>query len=71
MPTNDPTWLEQRITWDFYVVSGLGRMRYGTFNTDFYKQFCPGGIVLSALHPPRKVPERTYKNAKKISIEQR
>jgi len=69
MPANDPTFLEGQIEWQFLVERRVNRVRYGTYGIFFYKQFLPGGIVLSTPHPPRKIPKKLYEIAKKRSVE--
>ena len=65
MPANDPTFLERQIKWQFYVSRRENRVRYGTYGPSFYKQFLPGGIVISPMHQPRKVPKTLYEIAER------
>lgn len=70
MPSNDPTFLERQITWQFHVSRRENRVRYGTYGSFFYKQFLPGGIVISGQHQPRKIPLQLYQMAEKRRVEQ-
>ena len=70
MPANDPTFLERQIQWHFLVERRENRVRYGTYGPFFYKQFLPGGIVISRQHQPRKIPKKLYEIAKRQSTEQ-
>ena len=59
--------LETLITWDFSVAEQHNQARYGTWHGLFYKQYMPGGTVISALHPPKLIPKALYDHAKKIA----
>ena len=59
--------LEDVIEWQFIVSQQGFTGRYGTFNDRYWKQFLPGGIVVSGLHPPRPIEKVLYDRAKKIS----
>jgi len=63
------TSLEEVITWEFSVANQFSQARYGTFDGRHWKQFMPGGTILSALHPPKAIPKAQYDHAKKISKE--
>jgi len=65
MPSNEPSWLERRIDWRFVVEHAGNRVRYGLFREQHYKQFLPGGIVISKLHQPRKIPSELYEMAQR------
>ena len=55
------------INWQFHVVEQIHHARYGTFNNQFWKQYLPGGTVVTPLHPPKAIPKALYDHAKKIS----
>ena len=59
--------LEELIEWHFHVAEQHYHARYGTFNNQFWKQYLPGGTVVTLLHPPKKIPKALYDHAKKIA----
>jgi len=61
------TRLEELIEWQFHVAEQIHHARYGTFNNQFWKQYLPGGTIITALHPPKKIPKAHYDKAKKIA----
>ena len=59
--------LEEVIEWHFHVAEQHNHARYGTFDNRYWKQFLPGGTVVTPLHPPKAIPKALYDHAKKIS----
>ena len=59
--------LEELITWDFIASEQHNQVRYGTLGNAYWKQFLPGGVVISPLHPPNRIPKPIYVHAKKIA----
>jgi len=59
--------LEDCIEWHFHVVEQHNQARYGVLGEAYWKQFMPAGVLISALHSPKKIPKAIYDHAKKIA----
>ncbi len=66
-PSTNP--LEKIIEWQFIASEQHNQVRYGTWRAMYYKQFLPGGIVISGLHPPKLISKAVYEHARKVSKE--
>lgn len=64
-PTITP--LEAIIEWHFQVTEQNNHARYGTYDNRHWKQFLPGGVIISPLHPPKAIPKAVFDHAKKIA----
>lgn len=59
--------LEDVIEWQFHVAEQHYHARYGTYHNRYWKQFLPGGNIITPLHPPKAITKGVYYYAKKIA----
>jgi len=54
------------IIWDFSVTEQGFVARYGHMGQEYFKQFMPYGLEITARHPPQRIDRKVYELARRF-----